>query len=136
MIGVIFKLFFFLKPFTFANTLFCDFRWAFFVSNSSLLGLYAFKSCTVSTQGFGAAADVDEVTAVFFFPEDEEDPDFLDFSGVFLERERVGRAADIWKFGAVSVALGGFNLVCSLGKQHYTLYGATFKLFSLDGRLG
>ena len=90
----------------------------------------------MSTQGFGAAADVDEVTAVFFFPEDEEDPDFLDFSGVFLERERVGRAADIWKFGAVSVALGGFNLVCSLGKQHYTLYGATFKLFSLDGRLG
>lgn len=49
----------------------------------------------MSTQGFGAAADVDEATAAFFFPEDEEDPDFLDLSGVFRERERVGRAADI-----------------------------------------
>ena len=71
----------------------------------------------MSTQGFGAAAEVDEATAVFFFPEDEEDPDFLDLSGVFRERERVGRAADIWKFGAVSVfADGGCYLVCLFTK--------------------
>ena len=101
---------------TLANTLFCDFRWAFFDSSSSLLGLYAFRSCTVSTQGFGAAADVDEATAAFFFPEDEEDPDFLDLSGVFRERERVGRAADIWKFGAVSVVDGDCCLVCLFTK--------------------
>ena len=59
---------------------------------------------------------MDEATAAFFFPEDEEDPDFLDLSGVFLERERVGRAADIWKFGAVSVADGGCCLVCLFTK--------------------
>ena len=112
-------LFMYLLP-TLASTLFCDFRWAFFDSSSSLLGLYAFKSCTVSTQGLGAAAEVDEATAVFFFPEDEEDPDFLDLSGVFRERERVGRAADIWKFGAVSVflMLAAIWFACSQKVEH------------------
>lgn len=76
---------------TFASTLFCDFRCAFLVSNSSLEGRYTLRSVTVSTQGFGAAV----ATAVFFLPEVEEEVDFLDFSGVFRDRERVGRAADI-----------------------------------------
>ena len=83
-----------------------------------MVGLYAFKSCTVSTQGFGAtAAEVDdEAATVFFFPDDDEDPDFLDLRGVFRERERVGRAADIWKFGAVSVVDGDCCLVCLFTK--------------------
>ena len=118
---------------TLANTLFCDFRWAFFVSSSSLVGLYAFKSCTVSTQGFGAAAAEvdDEAVAVFFFPDDEEDPDFLDLSGVFRERERVGRAADICKFGAVSVTVWWFASSQNVGGQY-----SNKSIFDKDGRLG
>ena len=61
------------------------------VSSSSLDGRYTLRSVTVSTQGLGAAA----ATPVFFLPEVEEEVDFFDFNGVFRDRERVGRAADI-----------------------------------------
>ena len=63
------------------------------------------RSLTVSTHGFvtAAAAPLQEVeeeeVGVFFLPEEEE-PDFLDLSGVLRERERVGRAADICNCGA------------------------------------
>ena len=93
-------------------------------SSSSLLGLYWFKSWTVSTQGLGAAVAAVVVLAVFFFPEDDEDPDFFDLSGVFLERERVGRAADICKVEVLLVVvaeLATCYLVIGLSKKHFNL---------------
>ena len=53
----------------------------------------------------GAAVAAVVEVAVFFFPEDDEDPDFFDLSGVFLERERVGRAADICKVEVLLVVV-------------------------------
>ena len=93
-------------------------------SSSSLLGLYWFKSWTVSTQGLGAAVAAVVVVAVFFFPEDDDDPDFFDLSGVFLERERVGRAADICKVEVLLVVvaqLASSYLVIGLSKKYFNL---------------
>ena len=103
-------------------------------SSSSLLGLYWFKSWTVSTQGLGAAVAAVVVVAVFFFPEDDDDPDFFDLSGVFLERERVGRAADICKVEVLLVVvaqLATCYLVIGLSKKHFNLNKNT-KLIGME----
>ena len=72
----------------------------------------------------GAAVAAVVVVAVFFFPEDDDDPDFFDLSGVFLERERVGRAADICKVEVLLVVVAQLATcypVIGLSKKHFNL---------------
>ena len=72
----------------------------------------------------GAAVAAVVVVAVFFFPEDDDDPDFFDLSGVFLERERVGRAADICKVEVLLVVvaeLATCYLVIGFSRKHFNL---------------